>query len=457
MSYRMQLCLTHIASAAVAALSVCYGQQTPELGTLVIVVLLAAGIPCAIAAASFTRGLRRMESALTNEHSEPLSGGIIELDQTVSRLRAIHQRQRALVNNVDDLLRRLGHSTGSSISSDPGAENQRLTNALGQISRSTAKQVGTIMASGNTIAKAAHDTNRGAEQQIQSINSAINAVELLSQKIDAIGTDADAVSAAAKNAADRADSGLVLINELTRGMQSIRTNVEFSEKKVASLGQQSEQIGSIVEMMESISARTDMLALNAAIEAVRAGQEGRGFSVVAEEVRRLAESTANASRDIAALVDAIQSEAHDTVLAMTEERHQVLDEIRRVGEAGTALENIRLSSIAAIDRSRQITASTVEQFQRTQEVVRAIQQVSTIASSIRDRNETIRDKSTDLAESAQGLEETLSPMYHFGDSGNSDPLPRSRSKAEDATGRRRVVREVAEELFEAVKVGEFAQ
>ena len=158
-------------------------------------------------------------------------------------------------------------------------------------------------------------------------------------------------------------------------------------------------------MMVSISARTDMLALNASIEAVRAGQEGRGFAVVAEEVRRLAESTAAASRDIAVVVDAIQSGAQETVLAMTEERHQVHDEIRRVSEAGSALENIKRSSIAAAERSRQISGSTVEQLQRTQEVVRAVQQVSAIATSIRDRNESLRNKTTDLAETAQDLEE----------------------------------------------------
>jgi len=210
-------------------------------------------------------------------------------------------------------------------------------------------------------------------------------------------------------------------------------------------------------MMGNISARTEMLALNASIEAVRAGQEGRGFAVVAEEVRRLAESTATASRDIAALVDAIQTEAQDTVVAMTEERYQVLEEIRRVGEASATLENIRLSSIAAADRARQISGSTVEQLQRTQDVVRAMQQVSTIATTIRDRNDMIRHKTTDLAETAQDLEEGLSPMYHFGESGRPSFPQKSSSKSDKAAGRRRNAPEVSEELFEAVRGGEFSR
>ncbi len=457
MSFRIQLGLTHLATAVIAAVGAWYGHQTSGFSMLMLVAMIGMAIPAVIAVTLFSRSLRRMESALSDAHSEDVSSGITELDQLAARIIGQQQRQRKLVKNVDDLMRQLGHSERSSISGNKGTENLRLTDVLGQLSRSTAKSVGGILALGTDIAKGAHDTHRGAEQQIHSINSAINAVELLSQRIDAIGSDTDAVSASAKDAADRADSGLALIKELVRGMHSIRTHVDFTEKKVASLSQQSEQIGSIVEMMGSISARTDMLALNASIEAVRAGQEGRGFAVVAEEVRRLAESTATASRDIAALVDAIQAEAQDTVLAMTEERHQVLDEIRRVSEAGSTLENIRHSSIAAAERSRQISGSTVEQLQRTQEVVRAIQQVSTIAATIRDRNENIRHKTTDLAEAAQDLEECFSPMYHFGESAIQPSARKLNPRSGDTAVKRRGVSEITEELFEAVQGGEFGK
>ena len=457
MSYRIQLCLTHLATAVVSASCACYGLQVPGFSQLAFLVLLGIGVPFTIAASSFTRGLRRMESALTDSHGEIKSSGLPELYHSTGRLRVILQRQRTLVKNVDDLMHQLGRSSVKSATELSGPESPLLTDVLGELSRSTAKSVGGIMALGTDIAKGAHDSNWGAEQQIQTINSAINSVELLSQRIDAVGSEATTVNAAARETADRADRGLELIKDLVRGMHNIRANVEFSEKKVASLGQQSEQIGSIAKMMGNISARTDMLALNASIEAVRAGQEGRGFTVVAEEVRRLAESTATASRDIAALVDAIQTEAQDTVVAMTEERHQVLEEIRRVGEASATLENIRLSSIAASDRARQISGSTVEQLQRTQDVVRAMQQVSKIATTIRDRNEMIRHKTTDLAETAQHLEEGLSPMYHFGESSRPSFLQKSSSKSDNAAGHRRNAPEVSEELFEAVRAGEFVR
>ena len=398
-----------------------------------------------------------MESALTASPGESISCGLAELDQSTARLRTVLQRQRTLVKNVDDLVYRLGHLSGSSSTEVVGTESPLLTDALGHLSRSTAQCVGGIMSLGTDIAKGAHDSNKGVEQQILSIHVAITSLELLSQRIDAVGRDAETANAAAKEAGDRAARGLELVRELVCGMHHIRNNVEFSEKKVVSLGQQSEQIGSIVEMLGNISARTDMLALNASIEAVRAGQEGRGFAVVAEEVRRLAESTATAARDIAALVDTIQTDAQDTVSAMTDERLQVLEEIRRIHEAGATLENIRHSSMAAVDHSRQISGSTVEQLQRTQEVVRAMQQVSAIAAKIRDRNDMIRHKTTDLAESAQVLEEGLSPMYNFGDPGRPSFTQKSGARSGNAAERRWDTPDVGEELFEAVSGGEFAR
>ncbi|MCP4510039.1 MAG: hypothetical protein GY826_26995 [Fuerstiella sp.] len=240
-------------------------------------------------------------------------------------------------------------------------------------------------------------------------------------------------------------------------MEAIRTNVEFSEKKVAALGQQSEQISSIVETMGNISARTDMLALNASIEAVRAGQEGRGFAVVAEEVRKLADSTAKASCDIAALIDAIQSEAQDTVSAISEGRQQVQQEISRVNAAGVALEEISRSSTAAAGRSRQIVDVTLEQLQRTQEVVRAMQQVSTIAGRISERSESTRHQTNDLVEAALDLEEGLSPMYHYGDSDLPSGERRSNGVSDSSRFHERRSGATADELLEAVSGGEFSQ
>ena len=238
--------------------------------------------------------------------------------------------------------------------------------------------------------------------------------------------------------------------------------MEFSEKKMVALSQQSEQISSIVETMGNISARTDMLALNASIEAVRAGQEGRGFAVVAEEVRKLAERTASASREIAALVDAIQHDAQDTVTAISQERDQVQDEIRRVTEAGLKLEEIGRTAVVVGDRSRQISTDTMEQLQRVQDLVNALRKVSTIATRIKGHSDATRNKTTDLAETAQDLEEGLSPMYHYGDAGNDNSFAGQLDSFEYNSGAERSLfgqhpERNVDELLQAASSGELRQ
>lgn len=452
MSYRIRLCLTHISTAVVAAYSVWYGLQVRGFSQIAFMILFGGGIavPSFLAALWLMRGLSQMEAALTNLHEQPGASGITELDQTTERLHSGLQRQRMLARNAVEVIRRLGHPTLAGADGAAPAEAFNLTNALGQLSRASAKSVGSILALRNDIARGVHDIDGAAQQQVRTIEHAINSVELLSRRIDVVGLDAGAANLAAREAAELASTGLEFIRNMIRGMHGIHANVELSEKKVASLGQQTEQISSIVETMGNLSARTDMLALNASIEAVRAGQEGRGFAIVAEEVRKLAESTATASRNISALVEAIQSEAHDTVSAMTEEQNQIQEEIRRVNEASTILESIRRSTSTSVERSGQISEATLEQLQCTQEVVEAMRQLSLNANTLRNSSETIRHKTTDLAEAAQELEDELSPIYHYGDS-NRQSIDRRYSRKYDNIEERQ--REVSEECGELLMVG----
>jgi len=459
MSYRIRLCLTHIATAVTTGYCVWYGMQVQGFSQLAFMLLLGAGIgvPCALAVRWLSRGLQQMERSISDSRSSSPATGLKELDQLAERLISSLRRQRTLVQNVEELMMCIGHS---SVSGDNGHQelgNELLTDALGRLSRASARDVGSIMTFCDDISKGAHDAQWGAQEQVRTVENAVTSVEVLSGRIDEIDSDAHEAVRASRDMAELADRGLALIRHLIQGMDGIRANVAFSEKKVLALGQQSEQISSIVETMGNISARTDMLALNASIEAVRAGQDGRGFAVVAEEVRKLAESTASASRDIAALVSAIQSEAHDTVSAMAEERNQVQEEMQRVTEAGRQLEQIGTASNDAAERSRRISAATNDQLQRTQEVVRAMQQLSTIAKRISERSDTIRHKTTDLVEAAQDLEEGLSPIYHFGDTGAHVLDRKANNSLRASSVRSRDRREPGDELVAAASSGEFEQ
>lgn len=459
MSYKIRLCVSHLSTALITGYCVWFGLQEKGLSQVAFMILLSAGIlvPYALVAWWFRKGLRQLEKTIAEPGAKTPPSDIPEIDGAIGRLRKVLDRQRTVVQNVDELMACLGHSPLSADDQSEQSVSLLLTEAMGRLSRASARDLGIIMALSDEIAKGAHDTQWGAQEQMRAVENAINSAEELSSGIDSVTGEADAAALAANEAAESAGNGLNVIRELIRGMEEIRTNVAFSEKKVASLGQQSEQISAIVETIGDISARTDMLALNASIEAVRAGQEGRGFAVVAEEVRKLAESTAAASRDIADLVAAIQNEAHDTVSAMTEECHQVQEEILRVTRAGKALEEINRASVHAAEHSGKIARSAARQLQRTQEVVRAMQQVSIVAGRIGERSDAIRNRTTDLVESAQDLEEGLSPMYHFGEAENAATERRVANGSPSASARRRHRQSTGDELVAAARAGEFSK
>ena len=141
------------------------------------------------------------------------------------------------------------------------------------------------------------------------------------------------------------------------GMNSIRDQIQETSKRIKRLGESSQEIGEITELISDITEQTNVLALNAAIQAASAGEAGRGFSVVAEEVQRLAERSADATRQIAALVKTIQTDTQDAVGAMERSTQGVVEGTRLSDAAGTALGDIdrvtrQLSELIARSRSR---------------------------------------------------------------------------------------------------------
>src|SRR5262249_9619528 len=141
------------------------------------------------------------------------------------------------------------------------------------------------------------------------------------------------------------------------------------------LEDRSNEIGSIIDMIRGISGRTDMLALNATIESVRAGEHGRGFAVVADEIRKLAERTANATREIGTIVEAIQAETQESIRALGEEQAQMKRESERVRETGSSLERISQVAEQSAKLVEGISRSTNDQVVATQDLVRAMQRI----------------------------------------------------------------------------------
>jgi twitching motility protein PilJ len=249
----------------------------------------------------------------------------------------------------------------------------------------------------------------GAADQSETVDRTTTTVEALSDKIDRIAQNAEDAAEACVKARHEASRGLEQLHTVIEGMDRLRSQVEASGRKARRLGDRSQEIGSIVELIRGISSRTDMLALNATIESVRAGEHGRGFAVVAEEIRKLAERTAAATREIGTLVEAIQADTHESIRALSEEQTQMDQELHRVREAGTALERISEVAEHSARLVEGISRSTNDQVLATQDLVRAMQRISEVSHLALEGTEQSRDHIEEICRSCKPFQRLSSP------------------------------------------------
>jgi methyl-accepting chemotaxis protein len=220
----------------------------------------------------------------------------------------------------------------------------------------------------------------GAEQVSAQVTTVATAGEEMSATSDDIAQNCQMASESSQQASAAAVSGAEVVNETMTVMNCIAERVRISAKAVESLGSRSEQIGEIVGTIEDIADQTNLLALNAAIEAARAGEQGRGFAVVADEVRALAERTTRATREIGEMIKAIQKETKSAVIAMEEGVSEVARGSEKAGDSGRALEQILQQINDVNGQIHQVATAAEEQTATTSEISNNMMQITDVVA-----------------------------------------------------------------------------
>ena len=244
-------------------------------------------------------------------------------------------------------------------------------------------------------------------EQLREIRETGQSVLDMAQRINQVSGQAQESARVARSSLQAAESGLQAVQDAIGGMNAIRDQIQETSKRIKRLGESSQEIGEITELISDITEQTNVLALNAAIQAASAGDAGRGFSVVAEEVQRLAERSADATRQIAALVKAIQTDTQDAVAAMERSTQGVVEGAKLSDNAGTALSEIDRVSRRLAELIEQISNATLREAESANEVAGNIQHIFAVTEQTGEGTRSTAAQVRELSAMAEELRQSV--------------------------------------------------
>ena len=319
----------------------------------------------------------------------------------VTRLRAAVSQMAASAHSVNGASEQLAAAAAQA-----GQATTQIAGTIQQVARGTQQQAESVTRTATSVEQMKHAIDgvaRGAQEQAAAMGKTATVVAQFGTALQQVSGNAQAVAQEAAGAAEAAQSGARTVDETIHGMDAIKTKVGLSAQKVREMGQRSDQVGMIVETIDDIASQTNLLALNAAIEAARAGEHGKGFAVVADEVRKLAERASAATKEIGGLIKGIQASVGEAVRAMEDGAREVEAGARRANSAGDALAQILKAAQAVQQQAQAAQQATQQMGALSTELVAATDTVSAVIEENTGATEEMAAGAADVTQSIENI------------------------------------------------------
>ena len=323
---------------------------------------------------------------------------VARLNESASRLAQGDLSVRAETDNKDEI---------GSVADSFNRMTQQFAGIVREV-RAAADSVEETATRLSTVADQVTASSRTQSEEAGRAAAAIQALNRTLQHIAATAEDIERVASEARNLAERGNG---VVSTAVEGIQEVAQTVHTSAEMITRLGERSTEIGKILEVIKEIADQTNLLALNAAIEAARAGEQGRGFAVVADEVRKLAERTSSATSEISGMIEAIRAETGQAVATMEKGSQRVAEGVTHAVEAGRALTDINRTVSDAARRIHDIAIATREHAAHSEQASSQVERIAALAEASRAAIEETSAAVHALLEQARGLERVVNRFH----------------------------------------------